>query len=219
MTLITHPKAQSLLQAAADSALTPQDKISLNDHLADCDECRQYARRLSELQDSLRRITRSRWNQISEPLSAEKIKNRLAKVETQAYTLRTIGAFSVAIAILAFVFVLTMNNPSVIKNIPAALSNLSLTPEKPVLTPTPSIKETATDSTAQKCNDIAYLVQENDTLEDIAARHSVSKEAIKAYNGLATDTLVVNMVLTIPLCEQTPPNSTTTPTMTTTATP
>jgi LysM repeat protein len=219
MTLITHPKAQSLLQAAADSALAPQDEICLNDHLAECDQCRQYARRLSKLEDSLRQFTRSRWNQTSEPLSTEKIKSRLAKAEKQAYNLRTISAFSVAIVVLAFVFILTINHPSAIRNIPAALGNLSPTPEEPALTPTPSIKGTTTVPTAKECNDLAYLVQENDTLEDIAARHSISKEAIKMHNGLSTDTLIVNMVLTIPLCEETPTNSTLTPTTTTTITP
>jgi LysM repeat protein len=219
MVSITHPKAQSLLQAAADSPLPPLDETSLNNHLAECNECRQYAKRLSTLQDNLRRITRSRWNQIGEPLSAEKIRNRLVKVEAQAYNLRIMGAFSLAIVVLAFVFILAINNSSTLKSIPAALSSSSLTPEESALTPTPSIKGTITDSTAKACNDIAYLVQENDTLESIAARHSVSKETIRAHNGLATDTLFVNMVLVIPLCEAAPTNSTMTPTTTTTATP
>jgi LysM repeat protein len=219
MASITHLKAQYLLQAAADSMLAPLDKTNLDDHLAECQECRQYAKHLSKLQDDLRRVTRYRWNQVGIPLSTEKIRNRTAKVNVQAYRLRTIGKLSVAVAVLALVFMLVINVSSTMKDIPATASSMSLTPEKLVLTPTPSIKETVTDAVVQECTNITYVVQENDTLESIAARHSVSKQIVKEYNGLATDILTVNMVLVIPLCEGTPANSTMTPTTTSTATP
>jgi hypothetical protein len=218
MASITHLKAQNLLQAAADSALAPLDEKSLNIHLEECKECRQYAERLNKLQDDLRRITHNRWHQINEPLSTEKVRNRSAKVKAQVYQFRTVGTFSVAMAVLALVFVLTINISSAMRNTPATISGLSLAPEKSALTPTPSIKGTVADATVKECNDIAYVVQENDTLESIAARHSVSKETIRQRNGLAANTLTVNMVLVIPLCEGTPANSTMTPTTTTTTT-
>jgi LysM repeat protein len=219
MATITHIKAQNLLQAAADSALAPLDEKSLDTHLEECEECRQYARHLSKLQDDLRRVTQYRWNHIGMQLSVDKIKNRSAKVKAQNYKLRTVGAFSVAMAVLALVFILIINISSAMRSTPATISGLSLTPEESALTPTPSIKETVADFTVQGCNDIAYVVQENDTLESIAARHSVSKETIKQRNGLATNSLTVNTVLVIPLCEGTPANSTMTPTTTTTAIP
>jgi hypothetical protein len=219
MTSITHPKAQYLLQAAADSTLTSLDKTNLNDHLAECEECRQYAKSLSKLQNDLHRITRQRWDQISAQISAQEIKNRSAMVEARAYNLRTIGKFAVATAVLVLVFILVTKVSSTMNSIPATLTNISLTPEEPILTPTPSIKETATDSAIHECDDIAYIVQENDTLESIAARHSVSIETIKRHNGLATDALTLNTVLMIPLCERTPASSTMTPTTTITATP
>jgi LysM repeat protein len=219
MASITHLKAQYLLQAAADSMLTPLDKSKLDDHLTECQECRQYAKHLSKLQDDLRRVTRYRWNQVGIPLSIEKIRNRTPKVDVRAYRLRTIGKLSVAVAVLALVFILVINVSSTMKDIPAAVGSLSLTPEKLVLTPTPSIKGTVTDTIVQECTNITYVVQENDTLESIAARHSVSKQIVKEYNGLATDILTKNMVLVIPLCDGTPANSTMTPTTTSTTTP
>jgi hypothetical protein len=217
MTSITHLKAQNLLQAAADSTLAPVDETNLNNHLAECEECRQYARLVGKLQDDLRRVTRSRWNRSSTQLSVSTIKNRLARARVQAYTLQTLGKFSVAMVLVAVMFILSINFSSTMNNIPAAIGGSSFTPEKTVLTPTPSINGTVTDSAAPKCSDIAYVVQENDTLESIAARHSVSKESISEHNGLAAGTLTVNMVLIIPICEGTPADSTTTPT--TTATP
>ena len=218
MASLTHLKAQYLLQAAADSILTPLDETDLTGHLAKCEECRHYAEHLSKLQDDLRRITRYRWNHINATLSADEIKNRSAIVKTQAYNMQILGKFSVAMVVFAILFILTINISSTIKGTPAAISVLSLTPaEGTVLTPTPSITGTVTNSLVQECNDIAYVVQENDTLEIIAARHSVSKETIKQHNGLAADMLTVNMVLVIPICERTPANSTRTPT--TTATP
>jgi LysM repeat protein len=219
MTSLTHPKAQSLLQAAADSALTPLDETNLNGHLAECEECRQYARSLAKLQDDLRRITRHRWEQVSIQISAEEIKKRSTKIETRVYDLRTIGKFAVAMAVVVLAFILVFNLSPTINSIPAAPGSESLTPEEPILTPTPLIKETATDSTIHECDDIAYIVQENDTLESIAARHSVSTKTIKERNGLATDALIVNMVLTIPICQRTPASSTMTPTITTTVIP
>jgi LysM repeat protein len=217
MASLTHLKAQYLLQAAADNILTPFDETNLNGHLAKCEECRHYAEHLGKLQDDLRRITRYRWNHLNAILSADEIKNRSAIVKAQAYNLQILGKFSVAMVVLAILFILTINISSTIKGTPAAISVLSLTPEETVLTPTPSITGTVTNSLVQECNDIAYIVQENDTLDSIAARHSISKDTIKQHNGLAVDMLTVDMVLVIPVCERTPANSTITPT--TTATP
>jgi LysM repeat protein len=219
MTSITHPEAQSLLQAAADNSLVPLDETNLKNHLAECEECRQYAKGLAKLQDDLRRITRHRWDQVSVQISAKEIKNRSVKVEARAHNLQTIGKFAVATAVFLLVCILAINVSSRMNSILAAPGNTSLTPEEPIFTPTPSIKETATDFAIHGCNDIAYIVQENDTLENIAARHSVSIGTIKERNGLATNDLTVKMVLIIPLCERTPANSTMTPTVTSTAAP
>jgi LysM repeat protein len=219
MTSITHPKAQYLLQAAADSTLTPLNETSLNDHLAECEECRQYAKSLSKLQEDLRRITRHRWDQVSVQISVGEIKNQSARVDARNYDLRSIGKFAVVTAVVVLVFILAVIVSYSLNSIPAALSNMSLTPEEPILTPTLSIKETATNSAIHECNNISYIVQENDTLESIAVRHSVSIETIKKQNGLATNALTVNMVLIIPLCERTPVNSTMTPTITITVAP
>lgn len=214
MTSITHPKARSLLQMAADHALTSLDAANLNIHLGECEECQQYAENLTALQDDLRRITRGKWSRTKLKISAKEIKSRAIRYDFQVF-----GKFATATVVLAFMFVMATNFSGIANNAPAAIGSSSVTPELPLLTPTPLISQTATNLAVSKCNNVTYLVRENDTLEDIAARNSVSVETIKQLNGLDTNTLTVNMALIVPICEQAPANSTVTPTLTSTATP
>jgi hypothetical protein len=214
MTSITHPKARSLLQMAADHALTSFDASNLGNHLAECEDCREYAQNLTALQDNLRRITHERWSQTNIKISAREIKARAIR-----YNFLTFGKFAAATIILAFMFIMTTNFSGMAGDIPAAVGSSSITPEWPILTPTPAAQKTASDLATAQCNEITYLVQENDTIEGIAARHSVSVDIIRQRNGLSTNALSVNTVLTLPFCEQMPADSTATPTLTSTATP
>ena len=64
------------------------------------------------------------------------------------------------------------------------------------------------------CETVNITVQENDTLSSIAANYAVPQEAIKAFNGLSTDTVFLGMQLQIPLCERAAtPGPTPTPTL------
>jgi len=71
-------------------------------------------------------------------------------------------------------------------------------------TPTPLPVPTATllpaDATRAACQTSKYTVQANDTLSTIAANYAVSITAIKEWNGLSTDNVMVDQVLIIPLC-------------------
>jgi LysM repeat protein len=74
----------------------------------------------------------------------------------------------------------------------------------PYPTPTPLPPPTATldsaSATDVACEKVLITVQENDTLSSIAANYAVPQEAIKAYNGLSTDTVFLGMQIQIPLC-------------------
>jgi LysM repeat protein len=76
----------------------------------------------------------------------------------------------------------------------------------PYPTPTPPPAATATlepgQATLQACDKVIYTVQSNDTLSSIAMNYAVPQEAIKAYNGMATDNVLLGMNLVIPLCER-----------------
>ena len=76
----------------------------------------------------------------------------------------------------------------------------------PYPTPTPappptSIPNEATQ-TAQACEKVPYTVQANDTLSSIALSYNVPQDAIKFYNGLSTDNVLLGQTIVIPLCER-----------------
>lgn len=74
----------------------------------------------------------------------------------------------------------------------------------PTATPAPpptAIPNEATQ-TAQACEKVPYTVQANDTLSTIAASYNVPQDAIKFYNGLASDTVFIGTTIIIPLCER-----------------
>ncbi|MBV6451716.1 MAG: hypothetical protein MHPDNHAH_02463 [Anaerolineales bacterium] len=76
----------------------------------------------------------------------------------------------------------------------------------PYPTPTPAppptdIPNEATQ-TAQACEKVTYTVQANDTLSSIAANYNIPQDAIKFYNGLASDNVLLGTTLVIPLCER-----------------
>jgi LysM repeat protein len=76
----------------------------------------------------------------------------------------------------------------------------------PYPTPTPKPPPTAVPNeatqTAQACEKVPYTVQANDTLSSIAANYNVPQDAIKFYNGLASDNVFLGTTIIIPLCER-----------------
>jgi LysM repeat protein len=87
---------------------------------------------------------------------------------------------------------------------------------QPTTTPTPEATKTlsADQATQAACEKITYKVQSGDTVAGIAALYAISKDGLKAWNGLTTDTLYSGTTIIIPLCERLP-TSGPTPTPTT----
>ena len=74
----------------------------------------------------------------------------------------------------------------------------------PTATPAPpptAIPNEATQ-TAQACEKVNYTVQANDTLSSISATYNVPQDAIKFYNGLPSDNVLLGTTIQIPLCER-----------------
>ena len=74
----------------------------------------------------------------------------------------------------------------------------------PTATPAPpptAIPNEATQ-TAQACEKVPYTIQANDTLSSISANYNVPQDAIKFYNGLASDNVLLGTTILIPLCER-----------------
>ena len=211
---IPHKKIRALLQTAADQALPLEERMVLDTHLAQCSECSTYAESLVQLQDGLRRVMQQQWNVRSKPLPIETIKNRASRIAVQNQAVGAVRKFAF-VPMLAIVFFMAMSlkviNPQ--QATPGMGIALSNTPDISLLVPRPPVGLTATKLLTQGCGKVTYIVQENDTLNAIAARYGISKESILAYNGLASDKIDAHSVLIIPLCERTSVEATTTPTV------
>lgn len=72
----------------------------------------------------------------------------------------------------------------------------------PTATPLPSATPNPATQTAAACGLMEYKVQDGDTLGTIAANYNVSQQAIKQWNGLASDVVFSGRTIVIPLCEQ-----------------
>ena len=95
-----------------------------------------------------------------------------------------------------------------LNNLPAACNTLVV--NQPLLIPQPTPTATALPSatysvaeqTEAACQKVTIIVQSTDTLGSISASYNVPMEAIKAENGLPSDTVYLGQSLTIPLCRQ-----------------
>jgi len=83
----------------------------------------------------------------------------------------------------------------------------------PTATGLPTATLGAAEQTRAACETVLYTVQENDTLGKISASYNVSMEAIRSYNGLAGNNVLLGTTLSIPLClRNATPGPTATPT-------
>jgi LysM repeat protein len=73
---------------------------------------------------------------------------------------------------------------------------------RPTATPPPAATATLESAAATRaaCQTVKYTVKANDTLSTIASAYAVSVTAIKEWNGLSTDTAMLDTILIIPLC-------------------
>lgn len=109
---------------------------------------------------------------------------------------------------IAVAFGVSAQSIIVLNNLPVACNTLVIGQKIKVPYPTPTPLPQATNTlepaaaTLQACDKVYYTVQANDTLSSIATNYAVPMEAIKAYNGLPTDQVYLDMKIIIPLCER-----------------
>ena len=121
---------------------------------------------------------------------------------------------------IAVTFGVSVQSLIILNNLPASCNNLSvgqkLKVPYPTATPAPLPTDTpqAADATRAACDKVTYTVQANDTLSSIAANYAVPQQAIKDFNGLASDAVFIGNTLLIPLCSRAAtPGPTPTPTI------
>jgi len=223
---ITHQKARSLIQAAADQKLQPAEKSSLDAHLEICKECSDYASELSELEKDLRRALHANWDNQQPALSLQKIiaPSTLKRFWNNVFDQSGImGKATVAAALLLGYFFITniigiespISGKETATSLPTPNEMLSIYSTSP----TPSAQFTLLETSTRSCESFIYIVQENDTLESIAVRHETTQETIIEFNNLTSDIVFTGQELAIPLCKNTPSHTATTPGGITTITP
>ena len=210
---ITHEEAHRLIQFSMDKALAPQEKNILQVHLNDCAECRAFADEIKGLEKLLLPVMIKQWAVQPVPLSIESITNK-RKINTQIQTSIILATRTAMISIVFAAFVFSawqFTHSSSQAFHPRSVSVLPI--------PTPSGQSTSTKISFQNCEEATYQVQENDTLESIAAQFSVAKDKLIAINDLGTRAIHAKMELLIPICTSTPTGTLHPSTLTTTFTP
>lgn len=107
---------------------------------------------------------------------------------------------------IAVTFGVSVQSIIILNNLPASCNALVIGQVLQVPYPTPTASPLppptleGAAATEQACEKVVITVQENDTLSSIAANYAVRQDAIKAFNGLSTDTVFLGMQLQIPLC-------------------
>ena len=211
MTDITHQKARTLLQAAADQMLIPEEKSALDAHLRACVECSEYKKNLSALGTGLHRVMHVQWDDQQPDLNLRGILNpspgKLIWNNLFGQTGLMGKATIVAALILGYFVIanyfgirLPISNDETATILPTPGEYASVQPTSP----TPSTPTSLTGATTQTCETVTYYVQENDTLAYIAFQHGTTQEEILKYNQLSSNTVFIGMELDIPLCDNTP---------------
>jgi LysM repeat protein len=210
---LTHEQAREMIQFQADAALGADRQRILKTHLDVCEACRAYSDSLKRTETILRQAMTRRWSLRAAPLKLETIRGESIFKSSQRDQLATRLAM-IASAVLIFVVVsLGFANGTN----PGADSQ---TPLDVPLIPTPSLQPTSTRvETAQSCGHLQYIIQANDTLENIANRFSISKAALMGANKLKSETILPGAEIIIPQCNSTPTGTVRPPTFTSTITP
>jgi LysM repeat protein len=209
MTSLSHQNARQLLQTALDTELNPQDRTLLAAHVNSCPDCKSYARQLDTLETSLRRLTRQQWHRHAPRFSAQSIRQRAAQKKTFPFQTGLALKFAAVTALaILLVFALNLGGGQPFGPLPAVVPSAPVTARQ---TPTPSIRETSTQASQPNCQFATHIVQENETLDSIAARYGVSTTRLMEVNSLQTNPLAPGLALSIPVCVTPTNTSTTTP--------
>jgi hypothetical protein len=132
--------------------------------------------------------------------------SQASRIGRPALLVAAVAAAVIALLVLSSLFGI-LNGPPVESASPTAspIRSLSSSPlassppasigaSAPASAPVPSATPVVTPAPSQR----TYVVQQGDTLNEIAQRFGTTAEAIKAANGLASDTINVGQVLIIP---------------------
>ena len=106
MKSLTHEKVRYYLHSG-DEYLSAAEHTVLEQHLAECPECRRYTTELATLQASLSRIMQARWNRFSpSPNLTQQVQTRLRSKMRQSQTLNFAGSLGTTTLLIILVVAL-----------------------------------------------------------------------------------------------------------------
>jgi hypothetical protein len=100
MAMISHRQARRLIQVSVDIPMHPTEQVRLDEHLAACEECRQYAGRITRFESELGQAMHARWDRRSTSIPLAAIQSHLRRYRMKKIIWGSIGALG-AIAIVA----------------------------------------------------------------------------------------------------------------------
>jgi hypothetical protein len=194
---ISHAEARQLIQRSADAKLTRDDESALAAHLQSCPECGRHQTEIKDVEDALRSTMIKHWSHAPAPLDMNTITGGV-RFGPQG----RLGTQLVAISLMVLLLVFGAWRFVNVNVTPTMTMQIS-----PI--PTPSPQMTGTSTRAQNCNEVIHIVQQGETLEDIAISFSTSQEAILELNGLKPGTMRAGSRIRVPACF--PPSATVDP--------
>lgn len=212
MSEISHQQARALLENLRSDPLQGR---ALEIHLERCQECQDYAIRLKGLEDRLGAVFKN-WTEIKPRLDTRLIIERGISRQRLSSRARAFGKLAFAPVFAALILFLAYFIRPDGFSASQAIDISAIAPggaASSTLTPTPSSTISATSLPA--CQEIVYIVQENETLEWIASRFGVRPEAILENNQVSE--IRPGMALRLLTCNPTPTGLPGTPTLTMTA--
>jgi hypothetical protein len=156
-------------------------------------------------------VMRKHWNLQPAPLSiAALIKNKNSRWRSSILLTTRTALISIVFAMFVFsAWQFARSGSQTSRSMPISLLPI----------PTPSGQSTSTMISLQNCEETMYPVQENDTLESIALRFSISKTRLMSINNMKDETVRAKMSLRIPICQFKPTGTVHPSTLTITFTP
>jgi hypothetical protein len=195
---ITHEEARKLIQLALDGPLHIDQRNALDSHIAICAACQQYADSITNMESVLRPLLQRQWNQQPIPLSVGMIVSANHSRSSNQMLLATrVAALSVMFIVFVFsAWQFSLSKPSAKSSVTQA--NIPLIP-----IPSTSAQLVTTSTHDPLCDEIIYVVKENDTLSSIATQFAVSKEELSKANDIETEVVRSGARLMIPICQPT----------------
>lgn len=183
---ITHAQAHILIQFALDRPLTDEERESLTIHLRSCGDCEEYSRSTQALDASLRSAFMNQAGAVRPHVNIARV---LGKQRT--FPLKQLVTTCLTAAFLVFsVFQLMRSSGT-----PA--SNVTI-PAAPI--PTPSPQMTSTHFIPAGCDEIRYVIQEGDTMENLLKQFSVSMDELLEGNETLANGVTPGMEITLIRC-------------------